>query len=967
MESRAGLPIRLATPDIVGRDAELVFLRSVLADVRNGRGAAVFLVGEPGLGKTRLVREVARVAATSELAVLRGRATSPSAQFRPLSEALSSVLRHHGVPDTAELAAYRPALSRLVPEWRTFRVSGADDSLVVLAEAVLRLLRWVGREHGCLLALDDLQDADADTLAVVDYLVDNLATEPVVLVGTVRPDPGPAIELVRAAYRRGVATIAELSHLDSEQVRLLVAGCLGLEVEDQRVAALAGLVGDGEGNPFYVEEMLAEIVSSGDLRRPEGTTRLGVPEAVLASVTARTERLGPHGPTVLRAAAVFGQRFPAAVTRVVAEVDDTEVLDVLRSAVAARLITVTDGGYAFRHALTAEALRAGLMPQELATLAARAAEVIELTHPELPDEWCLRAGELWEQAGETGRAAELLGRAGRRAVAQGGLSTAIALLERSLELLEDGRSRLPPDSASVLEPLLDALVAAGQVVRATELGARFDASAVPEVQLTVHLRLARAAATAGQWQLGRRELDRARQLIGTPAGPGVTAPLDVVAAQLAFTDPEPKRLVQAEELAARALRDATEANLPETACEALEVLGTCARVRDLDEAESLFSRALELAERHDLVLWRIRLLFDLGAQAGIRSGDPAGLIQARDAAREAGALVSALDIVAELAVVQLTRGEYVEAERNLRECEETARRLRLAFLPLNTLGLRICVRAHQGRRAETVALLEEYERLGGSGSGFTSALWGFGLAFCSLLEEDRRRAVGEFELAVAAETDRPPGFVSFVHGPRLFLAVLEGTEGWPELEAARLSASGQARWNRQFLALAEAVLAGRDGRFDEAMRAVDEFEGAAAPFPLARHLGLRLLGEVAVDGGWGEPARWLRAAEVYFHGMPAPRVAAAIRALLRRAGEPVRQQRRGADAVPVELRLLGVTVREYDVFVLVADRLTNREISERLFVSRRTVDTHVANLLAKTGQPDRLALARYADTLGKSR
>jgi DNA-binding CsgD family transcriptional regulator len=361
------------------------------------------------------------------------------------------------------------------------------------------------------------------------------------------------------------------------------------------------------------------------------------------------------------------------------------------------------------------------------------------------------------------------------------------------------------------------------------------------------------------------------------------------------------------------------------------------------------------------------LLFDLGAQAGIRSGDPAGLVQARDAARNAGALVSALDIVAELAVVQLTRGEYAEAERNLRECEETARRLRLAFLPLNTLGLRICVHAHQGRRAEAMALLDEYDRLGGAGSGFTSALWGFGLAFCSLLEEDRGRAVGEFVRAVAAETDRPPGFVSYVHGPRLFFSVLEGAAGWRELEAARLSASGQARWNRQFLALAEAVLAARDGRTDEAMRAVDEFESAAEPFPLARHLGLRLLGEVAFDGGWGEPARWLRTAEVYFQAMPAPRVASAIRALLRKAGEPVRQRRQGADAVPVELRLIGVTVREHEVFVLVADRLTNREISERLFVSRRTVDTHVANLLAKTGQPDRLALARYAAALRKTR
>ena len=77
----------------------------------------------------------------------------------------------------------------------------------------------------------------------------------------------------------------------------------------------------------------------------------------------------------------------------------------------------------------------------------------------------------------------------------------------------------------------------------------------------------------------------------------------------------------------------------------------------------------------------------------------------------------------------------------------------------------------------------------------------------------------------------------------------------------------------------------------------------------------------------------------------------------------MRQRRRGAEGVPVALRLAGVTVREYEVLKLVADRLTNREISERLFVSRRTVDTHVANLLAKLGRPDRVALAYHAREL----
>jgi DNA-binding CsgD family transcriptional regulator/tetratricopeptide (TPR) repeat protein len=951
-------PILLATPHIVGRDAELAFLRAALADARHGQGSAVFVVGEPGLGKTRLVRELAGVAAASAQVVLRGRATSRSAQFRPLAEALTALLRRHGVPDAPELVPYLPALSRIVPEWRAHRVPGADDTVVVLAEAVLRLLRWLGAGHGCLLALDDLHEADADTLAVVDYLVDNLAGEPVVLVGTTRPDPGPAIDLVRAARRRGVASIAELSPLDDTQVRLLVAGCLGLDEAHPRVGALTRLVGSGEGNPFYVEELLAELAGGGAIG--PGTDppahRGAVPAAVVDSVTARVARLGPDGPVVLRAAAMFGQRFAAPLVRVVADVTEHGLVEVLRAAVDARLVDVDHDGYAFRHALTVDALRAHLLPQERAALAARAAAAIEAAHPDLPGEWCLAAGELWELAGDNGRAAELLGRAGRRAVADGGLRTAIALLERGLELLADGG---PADRVAILEALLDALVAAGQVVRATELGARVDADAEPRVQAMVHLRLARAAAAAGQWDVGTRELDLARKLTG-PAG---AAPVDVVAAQLAFTDPEPGRLEQAEELAARALRAAapdTGVAMPEVACEAMEVLGTCARVRDLDEAEALFRKALAVAERHALVVWRIRLLYHLGTQAGIRSGDAEGLAEARAAAEAAGALVTAIDIASEMSVVQLIRGEYDDADRNLRECEETARRLRLAELRVIALGLRVCVSAHRARRAETTTLFDEFERLGGADSDIASAVWGFGLAFCSLLEEDRPRALAECARAAAAEADRPPQYVSYAHGPGLFLAVLDGAAGQADVDAVRRSATGQARWNRQFVSLAEAVIAARDGRPGDAAAAVTRFEAAARPFPLAHHLGLRLIGEVAVDGGWGEPARWLRAAELYFQAVPAPKVVMAIRSVLRKAGVAVRQRRRGADDVPVALRVAGVTVREYEVLKLVAERLTNREISERLFVSRRTVDTHVANLLAKTGCADRVALARHA-------
>jgi DNA-binding NarL/FixJ family response regulator len=135
---------------------------------------------------------------------------------------------------------------------------------------------------------------------------------------------------------------------------------------------------------------------------------------------------------------------------------------------------------------------------------------------------------------------------------------------------------------------------------------------------------------------------------------------------------------------------------------------------------------------------------------------------------------------------------------------------------------------------------------------------------------------------------------------------------------------------------------------------------AAAPYAVARHLGLRLVSEAAISDGWGNPADWLQAAEEYFHAGRVPAVAGACRALMRRSGVSVGQHRRGHLDIPSHLRTVGITVREYEILQLLIDRLTNREIATRLHLSPRTVEKHVANLSAKTGQRSRLALREFA-------
>jgi DNA-binding CsgD family transcriptional regulator len=190
--------------------------------------------------------------------------------------------------------------------------------------------------------------------------------------------------------------------------------------------------------------------------------------------------------------------------------------------------------------------------------------------------------------------------------------------------------------------------------------------------------------------------------------------------------------------------------------------------------------------------------------------------------------------------------------------------------------------------------------------------------------------------------------------------VLAGRADWPALHAIEVSTPGRMRWNRQFVLQAKAVLLGRSGATSSAEHAFAEAQAAAAPYRMTRHLALRLVAEAAYTDGWGDPVSWLRRAEDHFHQAEVPAVASACRGLLRSFGAPVQQRRSGADRVPGDLRELGVTVREFEVFGLLAHRLGNRSVADRLHISPRTVEKHVASLIGKTGQPDRQRLMEYA-------
>jgi DNA-binding CsgD family transcriptional regulator len=231
---------------------------------------------------------------------------------------------------------------------------------------------------------------------------------------------------------------------------------------------------------------------------------------------------------------------------------------------------------------------------------------------------------------------------------------------------------------------------------------------------------------------------------------------------------------------------------------------------------------------------------------------------------------------------------------------------------------------------------------------------------CSWLEEDHDEAHRHLMDADAAS--RAVGHLrGHGHrGPLLLVRVVRGEAGWPEHDALRRTLLNQMDLHRGYLEWSRAVLLGRDGRHADAAEAAAEARRAGINVPINMHMGARLAAPCAIADGWGSPLGWLREAEQWFHCARHTRPAAACRAQLRAAGAGSPQRRAGHDAIPPELRRAGVTVREYDVLRLVADRLGNIEIGERLFLSPRTVERHVASLRQRTGAPDRAHLAAYA-------
>jgi DNA-binding CsgD family transcriptional regulator/tetratricopeptide (TPR) repeat protein len=961
--------IALHNQALVGRVAELATIQAVIDARLEGRGDSVVIIGEGGIGKSHLCRDTQDRAAHAGMVVLSGRAVEggPAEPFRPLAEAIASGFRAKGPPEDPSLLPFRGTLAHLIPSWA--RAPAPLASVVALGEAVLHLLAIVAKDAGALLVIEDLHWADDDLLAVLEYLVDNAAAHGASCLLTLRPEPeGSAQRLVRRLADRRAATLLSPGPLGPADTDELVRRCLDADAVPDELLTFVRERSDGV--PFFVEELLLGLIRSGALvagphgwQLVAGRLATTVPPALGSWVAQRLRSLSPQTQRVVAAAALLGQPFDWSLLPSATGLDEAVVLAALREATYAQLLAGDGDTMRFRHSLTRDHVLADMLPPERVALAAATLTTVVDRHPDLPGHWCDLAAELAELAGDTQAAAEHLITSARRARRRGALSTAAARLGHAIQLLPEGTARW----TMAHRLLAEVRAIAGDVEAALE-HAELAGWDDPAGQGDLHLTLAQALLGAGRLSEARRHLTAAQQVGSTSTSPA-SSPIDdvararpvLLAAELAIAEQD---LEAATTLATSVLE--VVGLPPEFRCQALEILGRCTRVHDVGEAQQRFEDALATADTHGLVLWRARALHELGTIDLLDRMRLDRLEAARRAGIEAGAPALAAIADLHLAAALVSSSETVAAREAAQRAEQLAHRLGHAVEPWATMMVARTF-AHE-RRADDAEETIARALARSEDPALEAQAYGHVRAMLALHRADRQGALVMLDRSIEL-LRRLPGQHDPYRGLWALLRTLAGDRDAEAREEVAHAAGSDTRFNVALLEVAHAVAAGREGDHDLADRRQATGLALVAGYErgeLLLHLTTWICAPAALSDGWGEPISWLTDGLRWFADHGHDPLATSCRTLLRDTGAVVPRQGRGTSTVPLALQRQGVTSREADVLWLLGERLTNAQIAERLVLSPRTIEKHVAALLRKTGAVSRGALGRLATDLAQT-
>jgi DNA-binding CsgD family transcriptional regulator len=927
---------------LVGRNSELALLTGLIRQVARGRGGSVLIEGEPGIGKSTLVRAALAEAPEGGCQVFWG-AGDELGQALPLLPFLDALR----VREPSANPRRNTIVQLLRGEVSTDR--GADVP-AVLAEQLLALVAEECAVRPTIVVIDDLQWADPASVTLWGRLARSATRVPLLLVGTLRPVP----------QRDDLLTLRRVA---GDAVRLQLTGLTAAEVADL-VAALAGgrpggdllrLADGAAGNPLYVTELVAALARGSRLTITEAggaeLTGGSVPGSLSAAIA---DRLGfAAGPVreVLQAAALLGVDFAVSDLAIVLHRSVADLIPAVEEARAAGVLAESGAGLGFRHPL----IRAALYDEMPASV--RSA-------------WHRDAGRALAEAGApTDRVARQV----LRAVGGGGSATepvdewmldwlatsADPLVSQApgvaAELLSRAVASSPaasPRSGWLASRLADALYRTGDTAAAEQVANRaLEHAAEPDLLVDLHWTLAQCGIRVGESAGSQATLDRAL------ASPGISdrhrGRLLALAARTHLNIGEVEK---AGPVADSALAVASAAGDNWAMGWALHVLTLVTALQGhVTDALSLFDRALAVTQS-DPALTDLRLLLQINKAitlANLDRYDEALALagQARHLADQVGTAIRLAQAHSALGQLLFETGRWDDA---LAEVEVVHEDLKAPPVACCDLGIAAAISFHRGDTGAArryLAVADPYARR--IGHRLVARL-----ALARSLDREQDGALPE---ALAALTDAFDG--------------IEEVEEIEDLiaEAVRLAAeTGDLASAQVFAGHADALAAGSDiphrqanalycrGLLDRdaprLLAAAERYGDAGRPLLRAKALEAAAGHFVDADDRDQARAAFTQAVEVYA-AMGAAADVARLQATFRAHGI-----RRGPHAKHrrAQTGWDSLTATEIKIAAFVEEGLSNPEIAARLLLSRRTVATHVSHILKKLDVHSRIDIAREA-------
>ncbi len=945
-------------PPLLGRAAEFEAIEQALHLVTRGTAQGLAFAGEPGIGKTALLQAACERGAEAGLPVLRGQATEFETEvpFGVFVDALDPTLSHNRRPLSRlgderlrELAGVFPSLSngaRLAP-------TGLQAERFRFHSAVRGALEELALQHPLVLALDDLHWADRSSLELLAYLLRHGLSAPLIILFAYRASQAPDLLLhaVASASREGRVTILEPSPLTLQEA----AGLIADDMDDQALSALHEECG---GNPFCLIELTRA--------QPIGESKDAgsVPSTISAGIAQELAACSPQSRALLNAAAVVGEPFDLELAGGVAGLDEPTALAALDESGRRNLVRPTDipAQYAFRHPIVRRA-------------------VYETAGRGFTLDAHRRAADLLEQRGvaPAGRAHHV-----ERSAHAGDLE-AVALLSAAADAVA---LRAPATAARWLTSAI-----------------RLLGDAQPEQRLERLIPLATALGTSGFVEESRARLEEASGLL-TPTDLVMKAR---VVGAMARLDHMMGRHGAARELLQLALTETGEGPSPGSSALRLEL------AMDhwyADEWEETVTAARAAAADAEALEDRLSYATAIGLEAVGRSylGE---LEPAVALANEAGRIIDQLPdsvLAARIeALVVLSHAEFGGLER----ASESARHADRGIAISRATGQDSWYGLLMSERCVANLLLGRLSEAGDAADRaldaarvghYQAQIWALLLrCWVELLAGDLTEAVAHGEEAIAIAERTETGLFNWLAYGCLAMALLEAGQpsrardmivehaGGPDLEL--VDRAWLPHWY-ETLTLAELAA----GDVDAARRWSDRAQVTAEAFPTPGRLGEACHARAAVELARGRPAAAVTLAVSAIKGFTAadwPIDAARARILTARclransdrdqAIELLQRAHTELDACGAhgyrdeaaqELRASGARVprdgtmrtetaldpgrlsrRELDVAELVARGMTNRQIGDELFLSPKTVESHMTRILKKTGLSSRAALA----------